>query len=80
MIRQLGLLWTGFLGLFIVIVGWLTVWYIVSLSFYLWLGIIILGITMCFTAAIQRSRWFYIPAVLGIVVAIGVSSGTVFGR
>ena len=80
MSRSQVLLGAGCSGLFIVIVDWLTVWYVISVSFYLWLGIIFLGIALCFTAGLQRSRWFYIPAALGVLVALGVSSGAIFGR
>jgi hypothetical protein len=70
----------GLLGALIVLAAWVTVWYLVSLSFWLWLALIVLGCGMCIAAALRRSKWFFVPASIGLVVAAGISLSTVLGR
>lgn len=73
-------LWTGFVGLLIVAIAWLAVAYITSVSLWLWFVLMALGILMCLKTAIQRSRWFYIPAALGVVVVVGITLAALFGK
>lgn len=73
-------LWVGFAGLFIVVITWLAVAYITSKSLWVWFALMFLGILICFKTAIQRSRWFYIPAGLGVIVVVGITLGVLFGK
>lgn len=80
MSRSRVLLWIGFTGLFILVIAWLLVSYITAVSLWLWFALMILGTLMCSKAAIQRSRWFYLPASLGVVVMIGITLAVLFGK
>lgn len=73
-------LWVGFTGLLIIVVTWLSVSYITAVSLWLWFALMLVGILMCTKAAIQRSRWFYVPVSLGAVVVIGITLAVLFGK
>lgn len=80
MSRSQVLLWVGFAGLFILIATWLSLSYITAVSLWLWFALMLVGILMCTKAALQRSRWFYIPVSLGTVVVIGITLAVLFGK
>jgi hypothetical protein len=67
-----GAVWAGWGGTALFLICWLTVWWISSFSLFLWAGLMCLGAIMCFYGGVYRSRWFFLPGLLAVVVAIGV--------
>jgi len=54
------------------IASWLMIEKVSSVSFLLWLVLMLTGAVMCFYAGLCRSRWFLLPSLAAMIVVVGV--------
>ena len=78
--RRSDALWIGWGGTIVFLCSWLLIARISALSFLLWAGLMVLGAVMCFYGGVQRSKWFFLPGCVAVVVMAGVLLAVVHGR
>jgi hypothetical protein len=69
--------WIGWGGTTLFLASWLCIDWISTLSFLLCIALMLGGGALCVIGAIFRSRWFLLPAVCAILVAVLVSVAAV---
>ena len=65
-------LWAGWGGTALFLASWLMISRISAFSFLLWVGLMSSGAAMCFYGGACRSKWFYFPAFVAVIVTAGV--------
>ncbi len=69
--QRLGAL-VGWSGTALFLTCWLMIASISALSELLWAGLMLSGATMCLYGAIRRSKWFFLPCIIAVIVTAGV--------
>jgi hypothetical protein len=69
--QRLGVL-VGWSGTVLFLICWLMIASISALSTLLWAALMLSGAAMCFYGAIRRSKWFFLPSIIAVIVTVGV--------
>jgi hypothetical protein len=65
--------WMGWGGVAVWLLDWwFTIRIVTGISFFMWGCVMALGALMCVYGARNRSRWFYIPAVLAAFILVAL--------
>jgi hypothetical protein len=51
---------------------WLMIASIIAFSLPLWIGLMLLGVVMCFYGGLRRSRWFFLPSFAALLITAGI--------
>jgi hypothetical protein len=70
--RRADALWAGWGGTVLFLTCSLMISRISAFSLLLWVGLMSLGAVMCFYAGVWRSKWFFSPGFVTVIVIAGV--------
>ncbi len=63
--------WLGWVGTALIVASWLAISWISSLSFVLWILLMVLGGLLCLYGALRCSKWFFLPGAVAVIVMAG---------
>jgi hypothetical protein len=69
--QRLGALF-GWAGTGLFLISWLMIASINAFSTLLWAALMLAGAAMCLYGAIRRSKWFFLPSIIAMIVTAGV--------